>query len=152
MDKCLVEVALYSLVDQFNDTVISHKNFCRTFLDQIHPFRDGNGRTCKFLFSDQINNIWTTLVHQIQEYRQKHHNIFWITTFYKSECVLFRYWDELYFYAWRTLLCYQLSFWIGQIALLTMDIFSHMGGMRGSTYKENTMKCRFIKLKYIYKN
>ena len=72
--------------------------------------------------------------------------------FYKSECVLFRYWDELYFYAWRTLLCYQLSFWIGQIALLTMDIFSHMGGMRGSTYKENTMKCRFIKLKYIYKN
>ena len=57
MDKCLVGVALYSLVDQFNDTVISHKNFCRTFLDQIHPFRDGNGKTCKFLFSDQINNI-----------------------------------------------------------------------------------------------
>ena len=52
MDKSLVEAALYSLVDQFNDRIISHKDFCRTFLDQIHPFWDGNSRTCKILFSD----------------------------------------------------------------------------------------------------
>ena len=71
MDKSLVEAALYSLVDQFNDRTTSHKDFCRTFLDQIHPFWDGNGRTCKILFSDQINNIWTTLVHYIQECQQK---------------------------------------------------------------------------------
>ena len=57
MDKSLIEAALYSLVDQFNDRIISHKDFCRTFLDQIHPFRDVNGRTCKFLFAYQINNI-----------------------------------------------------------------------------------------------
>ena len=72
--------------------------------------------------------------------------------FYKSECVSFLYWDELYCYGWRTLLCYQLSFWMGQIVLLTMETFSQMGGTRGSTYKENTIKCRLIKLKYIHKN
>ena len=38
MDKSLVEAALYSLVDQFNDRTTSHKDFCRTFLDQMHPF------------------------------------------------------------------------------------------------------------------
>ena len=57
MNKSLIEAALYSLVDQFNDRIISHKDFCRTFLDQIHPFRDVNGRTCKFLFAYQINTI-----------------------------------------------------------------------------------------------
>ena len=63
MDKSLAEAALYSLVDQFNNRIIHHKDFCRIFLDQIHPFWDGNSRTSKILFSDQINNIWTTLVH-----------------------------------------------------------------------------------------
>ena len=63
MGKSLVEAALYSLVNQFNDRTISHKDFCKTFLDQIHLFRDGNGRTCKILFANQINDIWTTLVH-----------------------------------------------------------------------------------------
>ena len=63
MDESLVETVLYCLVDQFNDRLISHKDFCRTFLDQIHPFRNGNSRTCKILFVDQIKNIWTTLVH-----------------------------------------------------------------------------------------
>ena len=63
MDKSLAEAALYCLVDQFNDRIISHKDFCRTFLDQLHSFQDGNGRACKILFADQINNIWTTLVH-----------------------------------------------------------------------------------------
>ena len=46
MDKSLVEATLYSLVNQFNDRIISHKDFCRTFLDQIHSFRDGTDRTC----------------------------------------------------------------------------------------------------------
>ena len=57
MDKSLVEAALYCLVDQFNDRIISHKDFCGTFLDQIHPFQDGNDTTCKILFANQINNI-----------------------------------------------------------------------------------------------
>ena len=46
MDKSLVEATLYSLVNQFNNRIISHKDFCRTFLDQIHSFRDGTDRTC----------------------------------------------------------------------------------------------------------
>ena len=51
MDKYFIEAALYCLVDQFNDRLMSHKDFCRIFLDQIHSFRDGNGRTCKILFA-----------------------------------------------------------------------------------------------------
>ena len=54
MVKFFFEDALYSLVVQFNNRIISQKDFCRTFLDQIHPFRDGKGRTHKILFVDQI--------------------------------------------------------------------------------------------------
>ena len=49
--KSLVEAALYCLVDQFNDRIISRKDFCITI------FVDGNGRICKILFADQVNNI-----------------------------------------------------------------------------------------------
>ena len=57
MDKSLIEAALYSLVDESNDRIILNKDFCRSSLDQIHPFQDGNGRTCKILFADQIDNV-----------------------------------------------------------------------------------------------
>ena len=57
MDKRYIENALYRLVDQFNDRLISHKDFCETFSNQIHPFRDENDKTCKILFVNQINNI-----------------------------------------------------------------------------------------------
>ena len=49
-DKTLVEPALYQLVDEFNERKLTHDWFCNIFLDWIHPFRDGNGRTCKILF------------------------------------------------------------------------------------------------------
>ena len=49
MDKDDIEQALYTLVDNFNDRIISKKDFCEIFLDRIHPFRDENGRTCKVL-------------------------------------------------------------------------------------------------------
>ena len=52
--KSFAEAALYCLVDQFNDRIVSHKDFCIFFLDQINPFRDGNGKRCKILFVDQI--------------------------------------------------------------------------------------------------
>lgn len=52
MDKSFVEATLYRLVDQFNDRIISRKDFCEIFLDQTHPFQDGDGRTCKILFVD----------------------------------------------------------------------------------------------------
>ena len=48
--KTYMEQALYTLVDNFNDQIISKKDFCEIFLDRIHLFRDGNGRTCKVLF------------------------------------------------------------------------------------------------------
>ena len=41
--------ALTGLVDTFNNGKITPKTFVETFL-KIHPFADGNGRTCKILF------------------------------------------------------------------------------------------------------
>ena len=53
----LIEDALYSLVDLFNERKITARQFCYSFLNDIHPFKDGNGRTCKILFEDKITNI-----------------------------------------------------------------------------------------------
>ena len=52
-----IEAELYSLVDKFNDRGITSRAFCDTFLDKIHPFADGNGRTCKTLFNGKIENF-----------------------------------------------------------------------------------------------
>ena len=49
-----IEVPLYGLVDNFNDRRITHTEFAQIVLDQIHPFADGNGRTCKVLFTDRL--------------------------------------------------------------------------------------------------
>ena len=49
MDFYLTEAALHGLIDNFNLGRIKEKTFVETFL-QIHPFLDGNGRTCKVLF------------------------------------------------------------------------------------------------------
>ena len=50
LDKSFIEPALYYLVDEFNKRKVTHNQFCNMFLDLIHPFRDGNGRSCKILF------------------------------------------------------------------------------------------------------
>ena len=47
LDKTLIESALYQLVDQFNG---GNFQFSNIFLNLTHPYRDGNGRTCKILF------------------------------------------------------------------------------------------------------
>ena len=52
-----IEAELYSLVDKFNDRGITSRAFCDTFLDKIHPFADGNDRTCKTLFDGKIENF-----------------------------------------------------------------------------------------------
>ena len=49
MDFYLIEPALYGLIDNFNLGRINSRVFVETFL-KIHPFLDGNGRTCKVLF------------------------------------------------------------------------------------------------------
>ena len=54
MDFTKIESELYRLVDQFNERKITARRFCDIFLDKIHPFADGNGRTCKLLFEDKI--------------------------------------------------------------------------------------------------
>ena len=57
MDFTRIESELYRLVDQFNERQITPRRFCDIFLDKIHPFADGNGRTCKILFEDKIQNF-----------------------------------------------------------------------------------------------
>ena len=57
MNASRIEAELYSLVDKFNDRRITSRAFCDTFLDKIHPFADGNGRTCKTLFDGKIENF-----------------------------------------------------------------------------------------------
>ena len=42
-----IEKELYTLIDQFNDRYISKIYFFKKFLDEIHPFLDGNGRLIK---------------------------------------------------------------------------------------------------------
>ena len=56
MDANKIETALYGLVDDFNDRRITHRDFVLLFLNEIHPFADGNGRTCKVLFADKIEH------------------------------------------------------------------------------------------------
>ena len=53
MDFSKIELELYTLVDKFNERQITPRIFCNIFLDKIHPFSDGNGRTCKILFEDK---------------------------------------------------------------------------------------------------
>ena len=48
-----VESSLYILLDEFNERRIANRVFCNGFME-IHPFLDGNGRTCKLLFINQI--------------------------------------------------------------------------------------------------
>ena len=54
MDFTKIESELYRLIDAFNDRYITNREFYHTFLNEIHPFLDGNGRTCKLLFEDKI--------------------------------------------------------------------------------------------------
>ena len=54
LDFSKIEFELYKLVDLFNDRYITHRDFCQTFLNEIHPFLDGNGRTCKILFENRF--------------------------------------------------------------------------------------------------
>ena len=42
-----IESELYRLIDQFNDRFISKRCFFIKFLNEIHPFLDGNGRLAK---------------------------------------------------------------------------------------------------------
>ena len=51
--KDLIEDKFYHIADQFNEKKIAPAKFYSILLSVIHPFHDGNGRTCKKLF---VNN------------------------------------------------------------------------------------------------
>ena len=55
MDFTKIEFELYKLVDAFNDRYITIRQFYHIFLNEIHPFLDGNGRTSKLLFEDKTH-------------------------------------------------------------------------------------------------
>ena len=57
MDFTRIESELYRLVDQFNERQITPRTFCDIFLDKIHPFADGNSRTCKLLLKNKIQHF-----------------------------------------------------------------------------------------------
>ena len=52
MDKELIEDKLYQIIDQFNERKITSTKFYAILLNKIHPFYDGNGRTCEMLFAN----------------------------------------------------------------------------------------------------
>ena len=52
MEKELIEHKLYQIIDQFMERRITSTKFYSIFLNKIHPFYDGNGRTCKILFAN----------------------------------------------------------------------------------------------------
>ena len=53
LDKSLNEPALFLLLDEFNERIVTHNQFCNIFLDFIHPFRDGNGKHVKLCLFKQ---------------------------------------------------------------------------------------------------
>ena len=52
MNKELIEDKLYQIIDQFNEIKTTFTKFYSIILYKIHPFYDGNGRTCKILFAN----------------------------------------------------------------------------------------------------
>ena len=52
MDKELIGNKLYQIIDQFNERKIASTKFYSILLNKIHPFYDGNSRTCKKLFAN----------------------------------------------------------------------------------------------------
>ena len=50
MHFSIIDLHLQILIDNFNDHLISKKEFVKNFL-YIHPFSDSNGRTVKILMS-----------------------------------------------------------------------------------------------------
>ena len=62
IDKDLIENKLYQfnerkIIDQFNERKITPAKFYSILLNDIHPFYDGNGRTWKILFGNDVTKI-----------------------------------------------------------------------------------------------
>ena len=67
MDKDLTEDKLYQLKEQFNERKINHIDFQYVIFENMHPFYDGNRRTCGILLFTNFSQglvILTRLVAQ----------------------------------------------------------------------------------------
>ena len=49
LDKDLKEHKQHQLIHQFSERKINYRDFYIALFDNLHPFYDGNGRTCKIL-------------------------------------------------------------------------------------------------------
>ena len=49
MDKELLEDKFYQIIDHFSERKITSTKFYSILLNKIHPFYDGDGRTCEIL-------------------------------------------------------------------------------------------------------
>ena len=52
VNKELIKDKLYQIIDQFNESKIMSTKFYSILVNKIRPFYDGNGRTCKILFTN----------------------------------------------------------------------------------------------------
>ena len=59
LGKDLIEDELYEIIHQFSERKITSVKVYSILLNEIHPFYEGNGRTCKILFvcNDKINKL-----------------------------------------------------------------------------------------------
>ena len=57
MDKELIEDKLYQIKVQFNERKIMSAQFYSILLNKIHPFYDGNGRTCWYNKTKYIDKL-----------------------------------------------------------------------------------------------
>ena len=56
VDKDLIENKLYQIIDQFNERKITTAKFYLILINEIHPFYDGNGRTCRYCLLMMIHD------------------------------------------------------------------------------------------------
>ena len=72
MDKELLEDKFYQIIDHFSERKIISRKFYSILLNKIHPFYDGDGRTCEILCANDakiIQNIERFKLYIKQGYR-----------------------------------------------------------------------------------
>ena len=59
LGKDLIEDDLYEIIHQFSERKITSVKVYSILLNEIHPFYEGHGRTCKiiFVYNDKINKL-----------------------------------------------------------------------------------------------
>ena len=126
MDASRTEAEFYSLVDKFNNRRITSRTFCDTFLDKIHPFADGNSRTCKILFNDKIENFYkiyknvTWFIFYSDSFPDRFRILYQEMLFFQNHAVLFiNMTKEEYVFMFYALIITQVSRIINNANILT---------------------------------